>query len=1039
MTVAISLYLHDVQKQFESGQAVEHAYRPALQRLLDTFEDTRAINDPKQSEFGAPDFVLLRDSNTDIVKGHAEAKDIGTNLDKAEASEQMQRYAGYSNLFLTDYLEFRFYADGERYQTVSLGRVEKGKLILTPSNGLQVMREIAELMTRPAEPITSGRRLAEIMGAKARLIRDNVAVYLDLDKQGTGDVHRIYRLMWEMLVRDLSPAAFADMYAQTLVYGLFVARYSDESPDTFSRAEARDLIPASNPFLRQFFDHLAGASFDERFARIVDSLCDVFRVSDVRGIVHRHINAAAVVSATDDKDPIIHFYEDFLQSYDPAERKRRGAYYTPVPVVRYIIRRIDEALRQHLAIEGGLASDDTVVHEYDAGQVVRKNRRVRAGEAGTTVKVTVPRVQVLDPAVGTATFLNEAIKFIYQSFEGREGLWPAYVRDNLVPRMYGFELMMGPYTIAHLKLGTTLSELGVPDLKRRLNVMLTNTLAQGVPAQQDLFAFGLAEAVTEESRLAAEVKSQRPVMVVLGNPPYSGISSNETTFANSLVEKYKVEPGGETKLKERKHWLNDDYVKFIAFAEEMIERNGSGIVGMITNNGYLDGPTFRGMRWRLTQTFDRIDVLDLHGNSLKRETAPDGGVDQNVFDIKSGVAIIVAVKFPTPTERPCIVRRADLWGTRRSKFDALNADDVTWTDVALGRRLDFTLTSDGESAAYLDGISVSDLFHVISNAAASARDSLNFAFDRQTIVGRMEFIRDRTESEIRTEFGLGKDSRDWTVLSAKKDVVENYSPDKVQTFMYRPFDWRYTFYSGNSRGIYSSPQVKALGQIREGAYGLMVNRKVEENRPWADVIATPVRPQYHSLSIKETNSVAPLYVFDGAGERHSNLNPTQVDRLSANLTQRPPPEDVFAYVYAVLHSPTYRKAYELELKRDFPRVPIPAGDAEFDRLVILGQQLIEVHLLRANVGAPKVATYPVAGNDYIDKVRYSDGKVYINDTQYFGGVSVEVWNYTIGSFYPAQRWLTERTTRRLTLDDLKHYRRIIQSLTDTIRITALIG
>ena len=344
MTAAISLYLLDVQKQFESGQAVEHAYRPALKRLLDTFEDTRAINDPKQSEFGAPDFVLLRDSNTDIAKGHAEAKDIGTNLDKTERSEQMQRYSGYSNLFLTDYLEFRFYADGERYQTVSLGRVKNGKLILTPSNGLQVMREIAELMARPPESITSASRLADIMGAKTRLIRDNVAVYLDLDKQGTSDVYRISKLMREMLVRELSPPAFADMYAQTLVYGLFVARYSDSSPETFSRAEARDLVPASNPFLRRFFDHLAGASFDERFARIVDSLCDVFRVSDVRGVVHRHINPAAAISGSDDKDPIIHFYEDFPKSYDPAERKRRGAYYTPIPVVRYIIRRIDEAL-----------------------------------------------------------------------------------------------------------------------------------------------------------------------------------------------------------------------------------------------------------------------------------------------------------------------------------------------------------------------------------------------------------------------------------------------------------------------------------------------------------------------------------------------------------------------------------------------------------------------------------------------------------------------------------------------------------------------
>jgi len=664
---------------------------------------------------------------------------------------------------------------------------------------------------------------------------------------------------------------------------------------------------------------------------------------------------------------------------------------------------------------------------------------VSVAKTGTTVKVMVPRVQLLDPAVGTATFLNEAIKFIYQSFEGQEGLWPAYVRDNLVPRMCGFELMMGPYTIAHLKLGMTLSELGVPDLKRRLNIMLTNTLAEGVPVQQDLFSFGLAEAVTEESRLAAEVKSERPVMVVLGNPPYSGISSNETAFANRLVAKYKVEPGGETKLNERKHWLNDDYVKFIAFAEDMIERNGSGVIAMVTNNGYLDGPTFRGMRWRLTQTFDRIDILDLHGNSLKRETAPNGGADQNVFDIKTGVAIIMATKYPTPTEEPCIVRRADLWGTRRSKFDALNADDVSWTDVSLGRRLDFTVTSDGESADYLGGVRVADLFHVISNAAASARDSLNFAFDRQTIVDRMEFIRDHTESEIRTEFALGNDSTTWTVEGAKADVIANYSPQRIEQFMYRPFDLRYSFYTSTSNGIYARPIVRTLGHIQNGVYGLMVNRKVEQNRPWADVLVTDHKTQYHALSIKETNSIAPLYVFDAAGDKHSNLVPTQVDRLSVNLSQRPAPEELFAYIYAVLHSPTYRKTYELELKRDFPRVPIPGGDDQFDRLVVLGRQLIEAHLLKTKVGVPKVATYPVAGDDYLNTVRYFEDKVYINDTQHFGAVSEEVWNFTIGSFRPAQRWLTERAGRRLTLEDLKHYQRMIQSLADTIRIADLIG
>lgn len=1034
MRNAITTYLAEVSKQFASGWAVEHAYRPALKGLMETFEDSLAINDPAQSEYGAPDFVFLQASNNSITKGHAEAKDIGSNLDKAEHSDQLRRYAGYANLFLTDYLEFRFMANGICYQTISLGSVKGGLLVLTPENGEHLMRELADFMALPPEPITSGKRLAEIMGAKARLIRDNVSVYVKLDTAGTSDLTRIYTLIREMLVKDLDVEHFADMYAQTLVYGLFVARYGDDTPATFSRSEARDLVPKSNPFLRHFFDHLAGSDFDTRFAKTVDELCAVFRVSDVLEIVHRHLRVQDV--STSDRDPIIHFYEDFLQSYDADERKRMGAYYTPIPVVQYIVREIDSILRRDFNITDGLASSETTTYQVDVGQDMSGDRRLRRD---TKQHITVPRVQVLDPAVGTATFLNELIKFVHQSFAGQEGRWPAYARDNLVPRLHGFELMMAPYTIAHLKLGMTLTELGVPQLDKRLNVMLTNSLEEGVPTQKDLFAFGLAEAVTDESRLAAEVKSERPVMVVLGNPPYSGVSSNNTEYANNLVTKYKVEPGGATKLQERKHWLNDDYVKFLAFAEDLIARNGSGVVGMITNNGYLDNPTFRGMRWHLTETFDSIYVLDLHGNAKKLDQAPDGTADQNVFDIQQGVAIILAVKLPHATDEPCKVFRADLHGSRRSKFDALSASSPMWQELTLGRRLDFTLTSNDESVEYMAGIPVNKLFVAFSNAAGSGRDSLNFAFDRTEIVNRMDFIRDHSADEIRAHFGVGRDSSSWSVTGAKSDVEANYRPESVSDFMYRPFDARFTFYTATSGGIYSRPLAKVVGHVRDGVYALMVNRKVEQTRAFADVFVTDRKAQFHSLSTKETNSITPLYVFDPAGDKYSNFDPTQVAQLTQNLTTTPSPERLFAYIYAVLHSPTYRQTYDLELRRDFPRIPIITHDDEFNRLAPLGSALIDAHLMRPKAMTPLITTFPAVGDDTVTKVRFVEGKVYINDTQYFGGVCEAAWNYRIGSFTPAQRWLTDRIGRRLSAADLMHYQRIIKALSDSGRIVERIG
>jgi hypothetical protein len=389
----IQAYLAEVAEQFNSGHAIEHAYRPALQRLINGLGDVTAVNDPKHSEHGAPDFVFLKKSNAEIIKGYAEAKDINVSLDKTEKTDQMKRYAGYQNLFLTDYLEFRFFKNGEKYETISLGEFKDKKIVLTPENGQRLINELEAFLEQTPESIKSGKRLSEIMGAKARRIRDNVAIYLNDESIDAKELDKIYEMMKKLLVHDLDPAKFADMYAQTLVYGLFVARYGDSSLETFSRSEARDLVPQSNPFLLHFFDHIAGTAFDKRLAKIVDELCDIFVVSDVQNIVHKHLRIA---DTTDDtKDPIIHFYEDFLQAYDPAERKRMGAYYTPIPVVKFIVRHIDKLLKEEFGISKGLASDETVQHTVDTQPWRKKGER----KDRLTKEVTMPRVQVLDGAL----------------------------------------------------------------------------------------------------------------------------------------------------------------------------------------------------------------------------------------------------------------------------------------------------------------------------------------------------------------------------------------------------------------------------------------------------------------------------------------------------------------------------------------------------------------------------------------------------------------------------------------------------------------
>jgi len=1022
---AISQYLDEVTEQFYSGHAIEHAYRPALKALMSSFDDTVAVNDPKHSEHGAPDFIFLKKSNTKIIKGYAEAKDITVSLDKTEKTNQMQRYGGYANLFLTDYLEFRFFKNGEKYQTISLGHVKDGKLYKTAENGEQLARELQAFLELPPEKIRSGRRLAEIMGGKAHRIRDNVVQYLKEDDDKSAELLKIYEMMKKLLVHDLSEEKFADMYAQTLVYGLFVARYGDSTPDTFSRAEARDLVPASNPFLRHFFDHIVGPNFDVRLGYIVDELCEVFAVSNVQEIVHKHLRIQD--QTNDTKDPIIHFYEDFLQEYDPAERKKMGAYYTPIPVVKYIVRQVDKILKEDFGLSGGLASTDTVQYHVETGQDLRHDRRTKAPTHQT---LTVPRVQVLDPAVGTATFLNETIKFIYEGFKGQEGRWPGYVNDNLLKRLHGFELMMAPYTIAHLKLGMTLKETGVEKLNDRLGVYLTNTLEEGVPQQPDLFSFGLAEAVSEESRLAAEVKSERPVMVVMGNPPYSVSSNNKSKWIQNLIADYKKD------LNERKINLDDDYIKFIRFAEEMIAKNGSGVVAMITNNSYIDGTAHREMRKHLLQTFDKVYVLDLHGNTKKQETALDGGKDENVFDIQQGVGIILAVKTGQEQVRLAEVYYAELYGTRKSKFDDLSESASKFDKIEVTaphyfyKPIDHSLIDD-----YGMGIALNELFLVGDSGVETQRDGFIIGDSPAIVKKRMNDLISLSDIELRVKYKLAPDGRNWKVSTASADIGSAVEDNRIKPILYRPFDIRFTYYTGTTSGVAAWPRRRTMSNMLFENIGLIYTRRVPVSKEAPYVFISDLMA---SAGVIRSDSVtkdyeAPLYLYHDDGTCIPNFVPTELSALTRELTTEPSPEDVLDYIYAVLHSPCYREKYKELLKIDFPRVPVPT-QAEFDRLVPLGRQLRELHLMKSPLLDSYDTTYPVAGDDIVEKVKYEDGKIWINDQQYFGNVPEAAWNFYIGGYQPAQKWLKDRKGHNLPSDDLDHYQRIIKILLETNRI-----
>ena len=500
-------YLRSVSTKFSHKETSEMGYRTDfeifLKEIFESINVKRIDHDAKAVEGNKPDFAVLK-HNVPIL--YIEAKDIGVVLDKVEKSEQMARYFGYENLVLTDYVEFRFYRNGLRYQEpikIATYNIKKRTVTPTPENYDLLNKTLLDFAQSHKEPIRSGEHLAKIMGGKAQRIRDNVKQFLSTESDKNIEINRVYKTIKKLLVHDLNEESFADMYAQTLVYGLFVARYHDETPGSFTRQEARDLIPASNPLLRHFFDHIVGPNFVKRLEYIVNELCEVFTHADVQQLMKQYFEDDLWGKSHEGPDPVIHFYEDFLKEYDADLRKKLGAFYTPLPVVRFIVRAVDYLLEKEFGLADGLA--DTSKSD--------KN---------------IHRVQILDPAVGTGTFISATIRIIYQRLinSGQKGRWHTYVHNDLLPRLHGFELMMAPYTIAHLKLSMAFKETGFKHFNRRLGIYLTNSLEESNVLGNLFTGFGFAESIAEESKEAAIIKSETPIMVVIGNPPYDVITES---------------------------------------------------------------------------------------------------------------------------------------------------------------------------------------------------------------------------------------------------------------------------------------------------------------------------------------------------------------------------------------------------------------------------------------------------------------------------------------------------------------------------------
>jgi predicted helicase len=1009
-------YIQSVSSKFAHEETTEMGYRTdfeiLLKEIFKSINVTRFDHDARAKEGNKPDFVVVKNS---VPILYIETKNIGTSLDRIEKSEQMRRYYGYTNIVLTDYLEFRFYRNGLYYvEPIKVAEYDLKTRKITPitNNYEYLARTLTDFTQSQKEPIKSGEHLAKIMGGKAQRIRDNIQQFFTIELEKDTDLSRLYETLKKLLVHDLSKKSFADMYAQTLVYGLFVARYYDKTLGSFSRHEARELIPNSNPFLRHFFDHIVGADFDTRFKYIVDELCEIFSHANVAELVKQYFKTNLSGEIHQEKDPVIHFYEDFLEEYDPVLRKKMGAYYTPPPVVQFIVHSVDCLLKKEFDLFRGIADD-------------------------SKTKDNVHKVQILDPAVGTGTFISAIISVIYERLleNGQKGRWPAYVHHDLLPRIYGFELMMTPYTIAHLKLGIAFRQTGFWDFHRRLGIYLTNSLEESYK-QQELFAFGLAESIAEESKEAAIIKNKKPIMVVIGNPPYFGESSNKNYTGHSV---YKFEPSGEKLREKNSKWINDDYVKFIRFAENMIEENSEGIVAMITAHGYIDNPTFRGMRWHLMKTFDDIFILDLHGNANKRETAPDGTVDKNVFDIKQGVAIFIGIRKSNSQKKSFAkIHRADILGSRDSKFMYLNkntVDTIKWQKInPFPPNYEWIKINKRLKDKYEQGFSINEIFKLKNTGIVTKRDKLCIQETHEKMWQAVQDFINLAEAKVRQIYEIQPDVRDWKYKWAKEDLFKSGPlKEKIIPISYRPFDDRCIYYTGRARGFVGWPVERITKHFIQGKNIGLVTGRTDKNPVYSSVFISKNMSETKLGESSTQSYIFPLYTyFDN--NRMSNFDNEIIDNLK-KLIGKTTPEDILNYIYAVLYSPNYRNKYKKFLKMDFPRVPYPKDRDTFEKLVKFGQELKELHLLESPIINKFITSYPIAGSDTIDKQpTYKSGKVYINDKQYFGNVPEVAWNFYIGGYQPSRKWLKDRKGRKLTNSELEHYQKIIVALTETNKI-----
>ena len=1024
MKQLLDAYLKSIAATTMQGDAREESYYSALKILFSDFplekeRKTKVTVLPKATEAGNPDFRVW--DGDKFVVGYIEAKIPGTNLDQVENSEQLERYREtFPNLILTDFYEFRLYRDGLEVDRVTIARhFTAQKLKATPKlENFSGFQSLADRFFGFKLPLSyTAESLAVELAKRTRFLRDQVvSEELKQAEQQKGGIYGFYQAFQKYLLPNLSPEQFADLYSQTIAYGLFAARTRSQS--NFNRRTAIDYIPSTVGILRDVFKYISLERISEQMEVIVDDIVSILNVADISSILDQYYRLGK------GEDPIVHFYETFLNQYDPQTRERRGVYYTPEPVVKFIVKSVHQLLKTRFHFPDGLAD----------------------------LSVTL-----LDPAAGTLTFPAEAIKLAVQEYVQKygEGGRKEFIRNQILRNFYAFELMMAPYAIGHLKISFLLESLGYQMQEdERFKLYLTNTLE--MEEIQQIPIPGVSS-LSEESHLAGKVKKSEPILVIVGNPPYSGSSANRNDWTERLLKEdldgaqsyYKVDgkPLGERNPK----WLQDDYVKFLRFAQWKIQRAGKGIVAMITNHAYLDNPTFRGMRQSLMKTFDEIFVLDLHGNSLKRELSPDGNIDENVFDIRVGTVISIFVKYKTAElDKYAQCFHADLFGPRLLKYKYLEdhyIDNENWKSIQPSKDLFLFLPRNRKlQNSYNNFPKVTEMFNVFGIGIATHRDKFVVDEDKRSLLERINIFRNLSISDdmIRMIYGLN-DTRDWDLHKSRLAFQGSSEVnDYVKDYLYRPFDKQSVFFQQN---LLEFPRYSLMKHLEEPNLALAIGRQgqaVGTTNLWNLVFISNGLVDVN-LFRRGGAEVFPLYLYkdqhsstlfsDLESKKTGNFSNYFLTKFNGQYGDEINHESILAYIYAILYSNEFRLRYKEFLNNDFPRIPITADLSTFIKIKDLGERLINLHLLNSTELSQTTVKYQGQGDDHtIDRLRFlaTDQRLFINSTHYFDGLTPEVWQYQIGGYQVLDKYLKDRKGRKL--DDPRHYIRVATALAKTIEI-----